>query len=186
MPSPSAPPPFTPTRLLGGEPRGGEDPQLANQGGGVGAAGAFAGPALPPSAARSQGAGLPRLMSPACSQPRGGSLKADPPRRWLGGEAAARRPAAGRARREPRAPRPRPSARCSAPCSLASRLARLTWTINLELPPLPSLLLPLTGTERASSAVQETHCRLLGEMPPRQEGASGKKPTAGEAKFQGS
>lgn len=46
---------------------------------------------------------------------------------------------------------------------------------------------PIRGTgERRNSAVQETHCRLLGEMPPRQEGASGKKPTVGEAKFQGS
>lgn len=76
----------------------------AGLGGGVGAAGAFAGPALPPSAARSQGAGFPRLMSPPCSQPRGGSLKADPPRRWLGGGAAVRRPAENRA--EPGAPCP--------------------------------------------------------------------------------
>lgn len=80
---------------------------VADQGGGVGAGGAFAGPAMPPSAARSQGAGLPRLMSPPCSQPRGGSLKADPPPRWLGRGAAVRRAAAGRAK--PGAPRPPPS-----------------------------------------------------------------------------
>lgn len=159
-PCPSPPP--GPRRSVGegGGERGGP---AAAPGGGVGAAGSFAGPALPPSAARSQGAGLPRLMSPPCSQPRGGWLRADPPRRWLRCAPLPAHPKPAGPSRAGRPPARRPSRAAPRPAGPA----RLTWTIKLGAAASAPVSPPPPSDSRASGRLGAGRRRAAGLGCPR-------------------
>lgn len=112
---------------------------------------ALAGPALPPSAAQSQGARAspPDVTAVQSAQRR--LIESRPSSRSLGGEGTAvRRPAAGRA--QPGTPRPR--TRSSPRLPRQTGQARLTWTIKLGAAASSPLSPPPPSDRRASRWVQ--------------------------------